>query len=140
MTRNKLALEQLRVEKQRLNEENESQARSKSNMKLTILCMAWNNSFIIYMVHTLPVIQELYQQQQERSPVRRVNSMPGTSPMSSSASLYVRLYYCYFMLTVEYYQYCFLLINFYSLLEESCQVSLYQIQKRSFGIAVLSPY
>ena len=39
MTRNKLALEQLRVEKQRLNEENESQARSKSNMKLTNLCI-----------------------------------------------------------------------------------------------------
>ena len=39
MTRNKLALEQLRVEKQRLNEENERQARSKSNMKLTILCI-----------------------------------------------------------------------------------------------------
>ena len=39
MMRNKLALEQLRVEKQRLNEENESQARSKSNMKLTILCI-----------------------------------------------------------------------------------------------------
>ena len=39
MTRNKLALEQLRVEKQRLNEENESQARSKSNMKLANLCI-----------------------------------------------------------------------------------------------------